>query len=81
MRMRTLDAAYQHIKENDPETCLTKTGLYYLIRRGEIPSIRCGRKRLIAIEAVEAFLAGEPLQQPDPAEEDIKLYCIGGGTR
>ncbi|WP_458398186.1 hypothetical protein [Anaerotignum sp.] len=77
MRMRTLDAVYQHIKENDPETCLTKTGLYYLVRRGEIPSIHCGKKRLIAIEAVEAYLAGEPLPQPEPEEVKPKLRCIG----
>lgn len=76
MRMRTLDQIYEHIKSNDPDTCLTKTGLYYLVRRGEIPSIKCGKKRLIGIEAVEAYLSGEPLPQPEP-EEKPRLRCIG----
>ena len=78
MRMRTVDQAYTYFKEQDPGTALTKTGLYRLVRSGKIPHVACGKKKLIALEYVEAYLAGEPLQQPDPAEADVKLYCIGG---
>lgn len=76
MRMRTLEQIYNHILENDPDTCLTKSGLYRLIRSGEIPSIKCGKKRLIGIEAVEAYLNGECAQQPEAAVETDKIQRI-----
>lgn len=37
---------------------LGRTTLYQLIARGELPSFKVGRRRLIARSAVEQFLAG-----------------------
>ena len=75
MRMRTVEQAFEFFKEQDPGTALTKTGLYRLVRSGKIPHVACGKKKLIALESVEAFIAGEPLQSSDPVTEKPKLYC------
>lgn len=78
MRMRTVDQAYEHFKSLDPDTALTRSGLYYLVRGGEIPCVRCGKKRLVSLEAIEAYLNGEQLPQPEARPEGKpELRCIG----
>lgn len=39
-----------------------RNGVYDLIRRGDLRSISVGRKLLIPLTAIEAFLAGTPAQ-------------------
>lgn len=75
-RMRTTDEIYKYIRAQDPETSLTKSGLYRLVKSGAIPSVSCGKKKLVAIEAVEAYLAGNSLPQPKQ-EGKPELRCIG----
>lgn len=55
LTMRTIDEAYYTIKESDPNTALTKTGLRKLVVSGEIPSVRVGKKYLVAIENISKW--------------------------
>lgn len=36
-----------------------RTHMFDLMRRGEIPSIKSGRRRLITVEALRAYLSAE----------------------
>lgn len=55
---RTILGAYDHIKEEDPKTDLTVYFLRELVRNGYIPSRRAGKKYLIAVEDLEAYMSG-----------------------
>ena len=59
MRMRTIDQAAAYIAEQDPGTALTKTALRRLVVTGTVPSVRVGQKYLVALENLDAFLAGQ----------------------
>ena len=58
-RMRTIPQAAEWIKETDPCSALSQSALRRLVLAGTIPHISAGNKRLIALEDVEAYLAGE----------------------
>ena len=66
--MRTLSAAFAWLRENDPETALTKTALRRLVLTGAIPSVRIGEgskpKYLISLDALSEYLHGST---PEPA--------------
>lgn len=68
MRMRTINDAFDYVKEIDPNTALTKTALRRLVITGAIPSTRIGQKYLISLENLEAYLSGD-LTQPSPAPQ------------
>ena len=52
-RMRTLDAAYEMLKAEDPETAISKYYLRYLMLSGQIPVHRVGCKRLLNYDALK----------------------------
>lgn len=56
--MRTIDAAWKHVKEKDPETCLTRTALRRLVVSGKVPSTRIGKKYLVCLETLDDYLEG-----------------------
>ncbi|HCJ57615.1 MAG TPA: hypothetical protein DHV55_09825 [Clostridiaceae bacterium] len=57
-RMRTLNAAVEYFKSQDPDTCITKHFLYTEVRAGRLPGvIMAGNKYLLDIDQVERFLA------------------------
>ena len=58
MRMRTVDQAAAWLREQDPETALTKTALRRLVVTGQLPSVHVGQKYLISLETLEDYLAG-----------------------
>ena len=58
VRTRTIREAASYFQENDPQTCLTETAIRTLLRTGAVTSARVGRKYLVTIEALEAYLAG-----------------------
>ena len=58
MRMRTVYQAAAWLREQDPETALTKTALRRLVVTGQLPSVRVGQKYLISLETLEDYLAG-----------------------
>lgn len=58
-RMRTIDAAFDELKRQDPETVVTRSGFRRLVVSGQIKSARVGCKYLVDLSAVEDFfLAG-----------------------
>lgn len=58
-RMRTIPQAAEWIKETDPCSALSQSALRRLVLTGVIPHVPVGNKRLIALEDIEAYLAGE----------------------
>ena len=74
-RMRTIDAAWKHVKELDPDTSLTKSALRRLVVSGTIPHTRIGTKYLVCLETLEAYLTGQLAEKP--AEPDT----VGGIRR
>lgn len=66
-RMRTIEKAYRYLKEQDPETDLTKTAFRTFINEGYIPIIQVGCKTLVNLDNVDRFLQeGIPEVQAPP---------------
>lgn len=65
VRTRTIREAASYFHESDPQTCLTETAIRRLIRTGTVPSVRVGRKYLVTVEALEAYLSSAI---PTPAQ-------------
>lgn len=55
---RTIREAAAYFRASDPHTCLTETAIRTLLRTGAVPSARVGRKYLVTLEALEAYLGG-----------------------
>lgn len=65
-RMRTINEAAAFLREADPQTAVTRTGLRRLVTSGQIPSVRIGAKYLVDLDVLDSFLAGrrcEPVSQ------------------
>lgn len=65
--MRGIRQAIAEIKKTDPYTALTERGLRNLIKSGEIPCVRIGRKVLINMNVLTRYMlngtaAEKPLQ-------------------
>ena len=58
MRARTIHEAASYFRESGPDTCLTETAIRRLICTGAVPSARVGKKYLVTVEALEAYLSG-----------------------
>lgn len=71
VRTRTIREAAAYFQESDPQTCLTETAIRTLLRTGAVPSARVGRKYLVTIEALEAYLEGS--REP---EKPIKASSV-----
>lgn len=56
--MRTIDEAAVFLRQADPNTAITKTGLRRLVTSGQIPSVRVGAKYLVDLGALDDFFAG-----------------------
>lgn len=65
--MRTTQQAAAWVKEQDASTALTQTAIRRLVLSGEVPHVKAGTKRLIALEDLEAYLAGahSPVNQAE----------------
>ena len=72
-RMRTLDAAYEMLKAEDPDTAISKYYLRYLMLSGQIPVIRVGCKRLLNYDALLLFLQNPPEASHDSTFEITRL--------
>ena len=64
---RTIKEAAAHFKSVDPQTSLTEYAIRTLLRTGKVPCVRVGKKYLVTIEALEAYLEGTAV--PSPARE------------
>lgn len=56
-RMRTIPEAYKEIKDKDANTSMTPYFLRRLVLLGEIPSIKAGRKYLVNMDMLDAYLS------------------------
>ena len=56
-RIRTIKQTIAYFSKRDPETCLTENALRTLIRQGQIPSSKVGRKYLVDLDAVSQYFA------------------------
>ncbi len=56
-RMRLIKDAFLQIKQDDPGTALTLNALRCIVKRGEIPTIKSGRKTLINYDELLRYLA------------------------
>jgi hypothetical protein len=59
VRTRTIKEAAVYFRETDPQTSLTETAIRTLLRTGAVPSVRVGKKYLVAVEALESYLTGK----------------------
>lgn len=66
-RMRTIPECVSMLKELDPETALTVTALRNMVKRGEVPAVPVGSKRLINFDMLLEMLC---LNQPAPYSQD-----------
>lgn len=57
-RMRTAEGALQIIKEMDPGTAVTLHYIRRLINTGSLPYVPAGKKKLINVEHLLAYLEG-----------------------
>ena len=65
---RTIREPAACLKSQDPQTCLTETAIRTLVRSGRVPCGRVGKKYLVTIEALEAYLSGVDTT-PVPSEK------------
>ena len=73
---RTILEAAAWFREQDPETALTPCAIRTLVRTGIVPCAKVGKKYLVSIEALEAYLAGTALLPPEPAPAKKKVWRI-----
>lgn len=57
-RIRTIEKAFNEIKQLDPDTCISKHFIRNLIIEGKIPYRKTGNRYLIDIEEVMRYLKG-----------------------
>lgn len=55
-RMRGINECYRWLKEQDPESKITKYGFRSLVNNGTIPSARNGRRILIDLNMLPEYL-------------------------
>ena len=67
MHTRTIREAAVCLTSQDPQTCLTETAIRTLLRSGRVPCVQVGKKYLVTIEALEAYLSGG---ETDPAPSE-----------
>ena len=68
-RMRTLDECAVMLRELDPDTAVSKHYVRRLALTGEIPTVMCGRKRLINFDKLIEYLN-------EPHTESAKMYSM-----
>ena len=56
-RMRLIKDAFLQIKQDDPDTALTLNALRGIVKSGEIPVIKSGRKTLVNYDELQRYLA------------------------
>lgn len=65
LHTRTIREAAAWFKSQDPQTCLTETAIRTLVRTGQVPSVRIGKKYLVTLEALQEHLAGTATAMPE----------------
>lgn len=55
-KIRTIKAAHEEIKMQDPNTALTEFRIRQMVISGEIPSRKAGRKYLIDVDNLSEYM-------------------------
>ncbi len=71
MKLRIVTEAYAELKKEDPNTSLTLTGLRRLVRSGEIPTIKVGRKSLIDYDKLVQYLSGDWTVEKEDTDPEV----------
>ncbi len=75
--LRTIKVAAAFFKRVDPQTALTEYAIRTLLRTGKVPCVRVGKKYLVTIEALEAYLApDQPTERNGSAGSARKEWRI-----
>ena len=74
---RTITEAAAHYRAADPNTALTEYAIRTLVRTGRVPCARVGKKYLVTIEALEAYLASgqtaDRLRRPRAVRKEWRI--------
>ena len=71
-RMRLISEAYEYIKAQDPDTCITKTGFRRLINEGRIPVLQIGNKKVVNLDHVDRFFSDGERSVQELAEVEAR---------
>lgn len=58
-RIRTIEKAFNEIRQIDPDTCITKHFIKNLIIEGEIPYRKTGNRYLIDLDGLINYVKGD----------------------
>ena len=58
-RMRSMQEAIVELREADPDCRFTLYALRVAVRSGKVACVRCGRKTLVSMDSLYAYLEGE----------------------
>ncbi len=73
-RMRTITEAVAELRAEDPQTAVTPYFIRCAIADGRLPAIKAGRKILVNLDALSAFLSLSVAEQ----EPERGIRRIGG---
>ena len=76
-KMRTIRDAFAELKQNDPDTAMTLSGLRRLVNTGYIPCVRIGRRILINYDALIEYLNNPAALIKKPNEQYGEIRKIG----
>lgn len=65
-KIRTIKSAAAYYRQVDPGAALTETAIRSLLRTGRVPCSKVGRKYLVSIEALDAYLTGTNAESSQP---------------
>lgn len=55
IRIRNARQAYEEIKRNDPESCISERQIRDILNSGVIPIIRRGNRKYVNMDVLEAY--------------------------
>lgn len=67
-RIRTIPECVAMLKELDPETAITITALRNMVKRGEVPAVPVGSKRLINFDLLLEMLCLNQTEHKENSE-------------
>lgn len=68
-RMRTAKQVLEIIREEDPGSAISLTFIRNLINSGKLPVVCAGKKKLVNVDTVLAYLAKGEQLEPEPQPE------------
>jgi hypothetical protein len=75
-QMRTIEGAWMQLKENDPDTALTKHAIRQLVLSGTIKHVKVGCKRLLNYNDLLNYLANPSVEVGERAPEYGRLRQV-----